>query len=55
VLKNAELVAKRIGKSTSFSVLVDVERMGQTINTPVVNSMNITVRQQAHEPHLVTK
>ena len=45
VLKNAALVARRVGKSTSFSVLVDVERVGQTISTPVVDQANITVRQ----------
>jgi len=45
VLRNAALVAKRIGKSTKFSVLVDVERIGQTISTPVVSDMSITVRQ----------
>ena len=44
VLRNSALVAKRAGKSARFSVLVDVERIGQTISTPVVDQANITVR-----------
>ena len=44
VLRNAALVASEVGNSSSFSVLVDVERVGQTISTPVVDRTHITVR-----------
>lgn len=44
VLRNAEMVAKHIGKAKTFAVLVDVERIGQTISTPVIRREDITVR-----------
>ncbi len=43
VLRNASLVAKRVGKRKEFSVLVEVERVGQTISVPVVKNENIMV------------
>jgi hypothetical protein len=43
VLRNASLVAKRIGRNKSFSVLVEAERIGQTISAPVVTTNRITV------------
>jgi hypothetical protein len=43
-LKNARLVAKKIKKSKSFSVLVETERFGQTISTPVLKEADVTVR-----------
>lgn len=44
VLSNGALVAKRVGKAKTFSVVVSVERVGQTISVPLVRSDNITVR-----------
>lgn len=41
VLKNAETVAKRISDNAEFSVLVSVERVGQTISVPIVEESNI--------------
>ncbi len=43
VLRNAALVAKRVGKGKTFSVLVSVERVGQSISVPVVTDDDITV------------
>lgn len=43
VLKNAKIVAKKIKKRTNFSVLLSAERVGQTINTPIVNSQKVTI------------
>jgi len=45
VLKNAKKVAKRLVKNSEFSVLVSAERMGQTINTPLIDSSRITVKR----------
>ncbi len=44
VLKNAKEVAKRLTKNSEFSVLVSAERIGQTINTPLIDSSKITVK-----------
>lgn len=41
VLKNARVVARKISKKKPFSVFVQVERVGQTINTPIVKEANI--------------
>lgn len=41
VLTNAKKVAKKISKNCEFSVLVSVERVGQTINVPIVEKRNI--------------
>ncbi len=46
VLKNAKMVAKMISKKTEFSVLVSVERFGQTISVPLVNESNVTVKRR---------
>lgn len=43
VLRNAKIVAKRVGKAKCFSVLVVAERVGQTISIPVVRNEDITV------------
>ena len=44
ILSNAALVAKKIGRKTKhFSVLVEAERIGQTISVPVVQERWITV------------
>jgi len=43
VLKNAKLVAKKIKKSSDFSVLLSAERIGQTINTPIADPGNIAL------------
>lgn len=43
VLRNAKIVAKRVGKTKCFSVLVAVERVGQTISVPVIRKRDITV------------
>ena len=47
VLRNAALVRKKAKKAKRFAVLVDVERVGQTISVPVVRPENITVRPEA--------
>jgi len=44
VLKNAKKVAKKIRTNSNFSVLLSAERIGQTINTPIVDTNNITVK-----------
>lgn len=44
VVRNAALVAKKIGKSKRFSVLVSVEQIGQTIITPIVEDGDVTIR-----------
>ena len=43
VLSNAALVARRIGKANKFSVLVEVERIGQTVSVPLVREDRVTV------------
>jgi hypothetical protein len=43
VLNNAALVAERIGKSRKFSVLTEVERIGQTVSVPLIREDCITV------------
>lgn len=45
VFKNAEKVSKTITPKSDFAVLFSVERVGQTINTPLVNSKNILLKQ----------
>lgn len=44
VVTNAKKVAKKISRKSEFSVLVNVERVAQTINTPIVNEDNISLR-----------
>lgn len=44
VLSNGALVAKCIGKAKTFSVVVSVERVGQTICIPLVKRDDTTVR-----------
>lgn len=46
VLRNANKVAKKISSKSEFSVLVSAERVGQTINMPIVEQRNITVRSR---------
>ena len=43
VLRNAALVAKKIKKARSFSVLVSADLIGQTISCPVVKENDVTV------------
>lgn len=45
VLKNAKIVAKKISKDSNFSVLISAERIGQTINVPVVDVNKITIKK----------
>lgn len=45
VLANAKKVAKKISKASEFSVLVSAERVGQTINVPIVRIDNVTVKK----------
>jgi hypothetical protein len=47
VLDNVALVAKTIGKADRFSVVVEVERIGQTISVPLVRECDITVPSQS--------
>ena len=42
VLNNATLVAKKIKRLATFSVLVKVERIGQTISVPIVQDQRVT-------------
>ena len=44
VLRNAEKVSRHIRRARTFSVLFSVERVDQTISTPLVNREHITVR-----------
>ena len=44
VLNNARLVAKRIKRTSSFAVLVSVERVAQSINIPVIKGTDITLK-----------
>jgi len=46
VFSNAAVVAKRIGKADKFAILVEVERIGQTISVPLVQENRITVTDQ---------
>jgi len=46
VLANAALVARKVGNAERFSVLVEVERIGQTITVPLVCEDRVTVRDQ---------
>lgn len=43
VLANAALVSRVAGKAQHFTVLVDAERIGQTINVPLVRMQDVTV------------
>ena len=43
VLKNAKNIAKKINKISNFAVLLSAERIGQTINTPIVDVNKITL------------
>lgn len=45
VLKNAKKVAKKLSKKSDFSVLISAERIGQTINTPLIDGSKIAVRK----------
>ncbi|HEY4831235.1 MAG TPA: hypothetical protein VIH61_01560 [Waddliaceae bacterium] len=38
VLQNARLIAKRISQKSEFVVLIEAERLSQTIKTPIVNT-----------------
>lgn len=46
VLSNAALVATKIGKSNRFSVLMEVERIGQTVSVPLIREDHVTVSGQ---------
>lgn|GEM_PF-1686840 len=46
VLENAKKVAKKISNKQQFSVLVNVERTGQTISVPIVSIENVLIRNQ---------
>jgi hypothetical protein len=47
VLNNAKIVAKKISKDSEFSVLISAERIGQTINVPLVDDNKITIKSEA--------
>jgi len=44
VLNNAKMAARKIGKNREFAILVQTEKIGQTINTPVIESNKISFR-----------
>lgn len=46
VIKNAKIVAKQISKKSEFSILITAERIGQTINVPIVNKDFICVNNK---------
>jgi hypothetical protein len=46
VLKNARLVSKKISRDSEFVVVVEAERMGQTIKTPIICARKIKIRRQ---------
>ncbi|MCK5614768.1 hypothetical protein KAR91_73585 [Candidatus Pacearchaeota archaeon] len=43
VLKNAKIIAKRIKKGSDFAVILSAERVGQTINTPIIDIGKVTL------------
>ncbi len=47
VVDNAALVAKIVGKSEHFTVLMEIERIGQTISVPLVRAEHVTVHSEA--------
>jgi len=44
VLRNARMVSKKVGHARRFAVLVEVERIGQTIVVPMVREEHISLR-----------
>lgn len=46
ILQNAKTVSRRIWKRKEFSVLISAERVGQTINTPVIEKKNIFINKK---------
>lgn len=46
VLDNAALVSKIVGKSEHFSVLMEIERIGQTISVPLLRAEHVTVQSE---------
>jgi len=46
VLENAALVARKVRKSKTFSVLIEAERIGQTVSVPLVRQDRVTVGSQ---------
>jgi hypothetical protein len=59
VLQNAAIIDKRVGRAKSFAVLLEAERIGQTISVPLVRREHITVsrnrlikgsHEEAHGP-----
>ncbi|MBU0578238.1 MAG: hypothetical protein ABIJ30_01225 [bacterium] len=44
VLENAKKVAQKLAKKSEFSILISAERVGQTINVPLVDVNLLTVR-----------
>lgn len=46
VMSNAKKLSKKISRKSEFSVLLPVERVGQTINTPMVKNEMITIKKQ---------
>lgn len=49
VLSNSKRVAKRIARNDEFAVIVKAERVGQSINTPVVDNSLVFVRKQNND------
>lgn len=48
VLVNAKRVTRMISAKSDFAVLFPVERVGQTINVPIVKEDRVSVRQSGH-------
>ena len=44
VLNNARIAARKIGKNREFAILVQTEKIGQTVSTPIVESNKISFR-----------
>jgi len=45
VMDNSKTVVKRINRITEFAILVKAERVGQSINTPIVKVDSVFIRE----------
>ena len=48
VLSNAKVVAQAVRRSAAFAVVLPIERVGQTINTPVVSAAHVHTGSGGH-------
>ncbi len=45
VIDNSKRVAKKINKKSEFAIIVKAQRVGQTINTPIVNDSLVFIKR----------